>query len=296
MKALAVLMCIGLLAVATHGMGHIPTPFGMMPETCVHRVRSGATIREVEGGVHVAHPEGDVHLPTRPECVAWLKERMAATEARLSQSSQPAGSDVPTETFPPSNGWLDYVGYYPSQLVHYFSGRYTVPQTPKNMGGLLYWFIGSENFQTGIGVTILQPVLTYYTNGWTFSSWNCCPQGQAHQSTPISGFGPGDVLDGVIDQSGDNWVVYSSFGRQSTQLTVPDAGRKFNWVDVTLETYDVTDCAQFASGPVSFYDMKLVLSDGSSVPPVWQLNSPASTKCNGTLTVNSPFSVTIRHN
>jgi hypothetical protein len=64
-------------------------------------------------------------------------------------------------------------------------------------------------------------------------------------------------LDGVIDQSGgtlagclfpallfppalivfifsflslrsflftDNWVVYSSFGRQSTQLTVPDAG------------------------------------------------------------------------
>jgi hypothetical protein len=32
-KALAVLMCVGLLAVAAHGLGHIPTPFGMMPET-----------------------------------------------------------------------------------------------------------------------------------------------------------------------------------------------------------------------------------------------------------------------
>lgn len=43
---------------------------------------------------------------------------------------------------------------------------------------------------------------------------------------------------------------------------VTRAGRKFNWVDVTLETYDVTDCAQFASGPVSFYDMKLVVRHG----------------------------------
>jgi hypothetical protein len=40
---------------------------------------------------------------------------------------------------------------------------------------------------------------------------------------------------------------------------VTRAGRKFNWVDVTLETYEATDCSQFASGPVSFYDMKLVV-------------------------------------
>ena len=31
-----------------------------LSSSSVHRVRSGATIREVEGGVHVAHPEGDV--------------------------------------------------------------------------------------------------------------------------------------------------------------------------------------------------------------------------------------------
>jgi hypothetical protein len=85
-------------------------------------------------------------------------------------------------------GWLDYVGYYPSQLVHYFSyahrpfplapspplsriahartlrrGRYTVPQTPKNMGGLLYWFIGSENFQTGVRDTHTHTHTTHNT-------------------------------------------------------------------------------------------------------------------------------------
>jgi hypothetical protein len=37
-----------------------------------------------------------------------------------------------------------------------------------------------------IGVTILQPVLTYYTNGWTFSSWNCCPQGVWSHLCPSS--------------------------------------------------------------------------------------------------------------
>jgi hypothetical protein len=85
--------------------------------------------------------------------------------------------------------------------------------------------------------------------------------------------------------------VKSIFGNKATSLTVPDAGmtpaslhcrsilssdaicthalthmyacmragRDFNWVDVTLETYYVTQCNQYANGPASFFDMKLVV-------------------------------------
>lgn len=56
------------------------------------------------------------------------------------------------------DGWLDNVGYYPTNPVGKFLGNYIVPSgTPDSDGQYLYYFIGAENLEDG-ELSILQPV------------------------------------------------------------------------------------------------------------------------------------------
>jgi len=103
-----------------------------MPETCVHRVRSGSFIQEIDEGVHIAHPLGDsmvppllwgynspinntlfLQLPKHPECSEWLKQRR-----ENKTSPHRAGTHQHRSI---SSGWLDYVEYSTSLPVYYFS-------------------------------------------------------------------------------------------------------------------------------------------------------------------------------
>jgi len=285
------LVFIGLLFVVTQAK-LIPTPFGLRPEICVTRgVPSGSRIEEVEDGVKITHPDGNIHkLEKHQECIDfhndWMEKRNATKSPRPKVGS-------------PLDGWLDYAGYYPpsTDQVYSFQGNYYVPPNPANNGGqVLFYFIGTENFQSNVGLTILQPVLTWGNglNGWSFASWNCCPAGQQQESTPFQGFGAGDTVQGYIDQSGSNWVVTSSWNGQSTTLTVPSASRDFNWVDVTLETYSVGSCDQFPDGPMVFSSMLLTIDNAGAVSPQWQADT-GGTECGGTLSIQSPSQITIQH-
>mmetsp|Transcript_5384 Transcript_5384/g.6913 ORF Transcript_5384/g.6913 Transcript_5384/m.6913 type:complete len:217 (-) Transcript_5384:71-721(-) len=180
----------------------------------------------------------------------------------------------------------------------------TLSQThPKKTGGLIYYFLGTQNNAGGgkLGLTILQPVLTYYYS-WYMESWNCCPNGQSHTSSSISGFGPGDKVYGKISEKGGEdgtWTVLSEFGSQQTSLTVSDAERDFNWIDATLETYYVgTDCDLLPSGNLTY--TKIVLdtqnSKGDTDHQVINWDSvTGSTGCSGYTTANSS-DVIIHHN
>jgi hypothetical protein len=266
----------------------VPTPFGWRPEQCVHRnVPSGSIVEEVSDGMLITYPTGEkIHHPIIQECLDSHAEFLKHKQNRTKNVGQPL------------DGWLDYAGYYPPNEVVSFTGYYLVPPNPSsNSGQVLFYFIGTENFQTSGTLTILQPVLTWGNglNGWSIASWNCCPSGMQTESTPFQGFGAGDTLYGSIQASGGNWVVISSWpaSGQSTTLSVPSANRDFDWIDVTLETYTVTSCNQFPNGPMVFSDMVFTDQSGQT-SPVWT-DDTGPTECGGNLVINSPSQITITH-
>jgi len=266
----------------------VPTPFGLMPETCVHRgVGDSVTLHQVEGGVDTVYTNGTIiHFPALPECLEY-QNRIAEMRA-AKKSGGPTWVD----------GWLDYAGWYPPSDVTSFKGNYLVPPNPSaNSAQVLFYFIGVENMNSGSGVTILQPVLTWGNGltGWSFASWNCCPSGQAHESTPLQGFSAGATISGTIQflSSVNNWEILSTVNGKTTNLTVADASREFNWADVTLETYSVTACNQFPNGPMTFTSLQMAFEDGSSHTPAWTLTG--ATECSGSITVQNPLALTITH-
>jgi len=271
--------------------GLIPTPFGPRPEQCHHKIPSGSHVQTVEEGVFIQPPNAEGYLiPVLKECLEFNTEYLKRRQQhhRHPKVAGPLWQD----------GWLDNAGYYPPSQVESFSGDYLVPPDPKDDAGqVLFYFIGTENFQSGVSVSILQPVLTWGNgiDGWNMASWNCCPQGQSQESDSISSIQAGSTVSGLIDQTrGDNWTILSTYQSQTVSLVIPAIQRDFDWIDATLETYSVTDCTMFPDGPLVYTNMKLTLSGGTPNTPSWQPSG--ATECNGTLTVNSPSEITISHN
>jgi len=263
----------------------VPTPYGLRPEQCVTRgVPSGSLIEEVEEGVLIHHPSGKKHLvPRDQECLDY-QEKFMATKRNFTVSEK---GEV--------NGWLDYTGWYPpsSDEVVSFTGTYLVPGNPTTVSDqVLFYFIGSQN-NGGSTVTIIQPVLTWGNGltGWSFASWNCCPAGQQQESSPIQGFGAGDTVYGSIASSGSNWVITSTANGQSTTLNVADESRDFDWVDVTLEVYNIATCDQFATGSMVFSDMAITVANAGAVSADWAVTNPNT--CSGVLTVSSASEISI---
>jgi len=237
----------------------------------------------VADGVEVVHVNGTVvKLPKLPECVEYQK--------RFKQQREVLRSYAPEKS---ADGWLDNTWFPIANNLKRFSGNYLVPSTPASDNGqILYYFIGAVS---PVPDTILQPVLTYYS-GWSIASWNCCPSGQAHESTPLYGFGPGSTLFGEIARSAnDAWTITSTFNGKSTTLTVPNAGRTWTRLDVTLETYYVAKCNNFANGRAVFSNMQVQYTDGSFAKPTWN-GTTGPTECNGRLVVVDPFNIYIQHN
>lgn len=121
---------------------------------------------------------------------------------------------------------IDYTGWYPSTSdipITFFNGTYSVPDTPapEYQGSeVLYWFIGMQN-NADSETRILQPVLTFNgpqggaegePEGWSFTSWNCCPSGQAWYSSPITGkYGPPLVYHRVAINSANSVLTPAPF-------------------------------------------------------------------------------------
>mmetsp|Transcript_82231 Transcript_82231/g.167499 ORF Transcript_82231/g.167499 Transcript_82231/m.167499 type:complete len:306 (-) Transcript_82231:71-988(-) len=296
----ALIACVGW-ASATEKL----TPLGPRPAQCVHRVPAGSHIEPVDGGVWVHAPDmTHTWLPELPECVEDMKLRAKAMRAgaALRNSSLFAAAEKMGEIVPSPEsalGWLDYTTYVPPSTQHLatFTGYYTVPGNPSDTTGdeVLFYFIGTENINQQ-DVAILQPVLTWGNGltGWSYASWNCCPSGQQHESTPIQGFGAGDKLYGEILRDNGSWTISSIHGAQNTSLTVADNGRNFDWMDVTLEVYNINGCTDFAQGPMTFSGMKATDTTGAPMNMQWKA-ATGQTQCNGKITVDGSSEVVIQH-
>jgi len=96
----------------------IPTPFGIRPRQCVHKVESDVFLQPVDGGVEVRHVNGTVvFLPALQECIDW-DEKMQAIRAERRKGNSTMKL--------PGDGWLDNAGYYPPGYVATFIGNYQV--------------------------------------------------------------------------------------------------------------------------------------------------------------------------
>jgi len=286
------LLFLVYLSIETYGWNHVITPFGMVPDSCVHQLPQGAILRETDTTVEVLHRNGTVEVfPAQPEC---LKARSIIHHSRLEKRK---ALSAPAKGRAWASGWLDYSCWFTPSNVNTFTGDYLVPgNPPQDASQVLFYFIGAENMVSGENVSILQPVLTWGNgiNGWSIASWNCCPQGQTWHSNPLTGFAAGDTLYGEIAvQSDGNWDIVSKYGSQATTLTVAPIGREFNWVDVTLEIYTLDSCGQFAVGPTVFSNLALTLDDGSSPTPDWKFTGP--TECSGSITAQNAFHIEIQH-
>jgi len=273
----------------------IPTPFGYMPQQCVHHVPNGAHLEPTTEGVRV-HLSSDAKTAGLPPLYVIPEDTICTEHLRtLANKTHHAHPRQWKSTRGLSkDGWLDNAYWLlPSKVVSSWSANYGVPSNPAGGNNqVLYYFIGVENFD--INATILQPVLGWFGHlgSWQFTSWNCCPSGQVHYANSIN-VPSGSTLFGEININTATSTVTSTWNNEHSTLSVATSGRNFDWIDATLETYFVTSCSMYAKGPMTFSDMKLQLSDGSSPTPTWK--TTAATECGGSIVVNSPFNIVIHH-
>ncbi|KAL4432946.1 hypothetical protein ABPG74_014460 [Tetrahymena malaccensis] len=257
------------------GEEYIQTPFGLMLKECVQNVPSGTFVEELE--------DGSIHLTNDQQNFA----KKILKSDRCSQRN-------PTLNL---KQWIDNGGYWlPNGLsLSSFEGNYRVPNNPQTTNNqILYYFIGSQN-NDHTGQTIIQPVLTY-NKGWLFQSWNCCPKGQAINASPVYGVNPYDTIYGSVTVQ-NNVVTITSKNKagQSSVLQVAQNTRFFNWIDATLEVYNISACSNFPTDYIEYSNLKVILSNGQIAKPEW-INDYGNSQCNGKLTIINPSTIKIQHN
>jgi len=222
-------------------------------------------------------------------------------------SSEQGDASTTEEPSSELDGWVDYVGFWPKQDVIGFNATYTVPANPVSTSTdqVLFYFIGIENIEESESqvetatvapdeslestITILQPVLTYGNTeeGWSMASWNCCPTGQTWMSSSITNLQANDTLAAEITVGTQYSTVTSSLldstdgtVKETYSLSVDTEDRSFDWMDVTLEVYQLDECDEFAGSAMHITDMVSTGSNGKEIMMDWIDNS-GDTSCSG---------------
>jgi len=266
------------------------TPFGRRPAECVVTVPNDATVSEGPANtntVKISHPSlGEYLHEVPPVCGADISSIKERARSRVNARD--------------GDGWLDNAGWYPSagqNNLLSFTSTYVVPGNPPQAAGqVLFYFIGMQDNDAPKAVNILQPVLTW-GNGhqeWYVQSWACCPKNITVTSQPLFGLKPGSEVGGTIVRVSDStWKIDSEFNGQHTILNAQVGDYIYNWADVTLETYSVKSCNQFASGKTLFTNLVLKDQQGQTLVPKWTLTG--ATQCSGSISQPSGTEIAIQH-
>jgi hypothetical protein len=107
-------------------------------------------------------------------------------------------------------------------------------------GQTVFLFPGKEDYATD--TTIIQPVLGwnagFFGTNWSIASWNCCPSGTTHYSTPVQ-VNSGDIILGTIKstcsagtKSCSEWNITTedrTTSKSTTLSKTPSKGQTFTW-------------------------------------------------------------------
>jgi hypothetical protein len=224
---------------------HVLTPGGLRPKSLVYRVESGHTLSGADKRLRVLHPSGEVvadlgALPSRP----WGRPLMPRNVVH---------APSPAEVVPAlGSGWITYASWSNNTgtPVSRFSTSWVVPPDPStDSGQTIFLFNGIQN-----STNIYQPVLQWGPSAagggsyWTVASWYVDGSGGPAFFTNLVQVNPGDVLTGVMTNTGQSAQGFSYDclfqGIANTSLPVQDI-EELTWLVETLECYGIVQCSDY---------------------------------------------------
>jgi hypothetical protein len=224
---------------------YVLTPFGYFHPSCVLTFESSAVLL-ADG--RIQHADGSID--EEPVSCAYPHYLVS-----------PRSDQTPS-----INGWVEDIETTTNPSYGELTSIWKVPSEPTTQNyQTVYFFPGFQDTNaTGNNISILQPVLTWTGTGpWNISSWNCCLNGTADQSTPVN-VSVGDTIYGSITSncssgstSCQTWNVLSedkTTGKSTTLGHTPSAGQIWNWAfGAVLEAYGISGCKQYpAAHTISF--------------------------------------------
>jgi len=274
--------------------GYVITPYGIRRKECVIEVPHDATIKSLPSGVLEINNAGFLSHVNPPSFCGDDIEEIRIKHQNKRNLNRTVGKDQDI------NGWLDYGGWFPpsgQNNLQSFTSTYIVPGNPPSFATqVLFYFIGMQDDDDPQAVNIIQPVLTW-GNGyqqWYIKSWACCPSNITVSSPPVFGLVPGSTVNGVVVRETDStWKIDSEFNGQHTTLHAQVGDYQYNWADVTLEVYQLSQCTQFAPNKAFFNQLVLKDRQGQMLRPQWSFTAP--TACGGQITQVSSTSIYIEH-
>jgi len=270
---------------------YVITPFGYFHPSCVREIKAGETlladgrIRFADGAEEAIAPfcnfprytaTGELVVDPGPLYISW--------------------------------SWIE-AGQVSTQSSSYgeITAFWTVPPTPKtNDGQTLYFFPGFMNINPAL---IIQPVLGWNdgqsgVGPWNIASWNCCPNGTANYSTPVT-VNPGDKIWGKIkstckpgNESCPTWNITTkdvTTNQSTTLANTPSEGQTFNWAQSgVLEVYAISKCSdyppnrsiKFSKVALYDYNFKRITNPGWT-PEYWVTKGKTTPWCNYDATTTS---------
>lgn len=251
------------------------TPQGERHESCVVQVPESSVMIPIDGGIELHHADSTVEtIPTPSHC------HTDTVALKMAGAIEP-------------NQWIDEAGYTFNDGFSVMSGYNNIPDAPQLTPGTDYWFLGMQNMRGG-PVSILQPVLTYNSEGWTAASWACCPSNITTTGNTISAGKEGDRMFGsMVRTKYDTWQILTEINGQTSTLNAQAGPWAYTWAVATFEDYGVSQCSQLPQEAVVFDTIILKDENGQPVTPSWDLSGP--TMCNGKTLSPSPDVVSIQH-
>lgn len=256
--------------------GYLITPYGYFHPSCVKELATGDTVQP-DGTT--LHPDG-----TRTLAAACAFKSFMVT---------------PRKRDPQINGWVEDIDATTGTAYGKLTSTWVVPAAPKSSDGqTIYFFPGFQTLTPNPIISIVQPVLGWYTGSWTIASWNCCISGIVYHSPQLV-VQPGHNLAGQITSNCAAGKTYCATWNVITQdvttntsttlATTPADGQVWNWTfGAVLEAYGVMRCTDYpATTSLTFnttvYDdnFKLITKPG------WgdQLDTNSLPRCNYNQTI-----------
>jgi hypothetical protein len=246
--------------------GYVVTPSGYFHPSCVKELAEGESLEE--GGGVVRHADG--MLEVIPDC------EYPHYNAR-GEAAGPGVAEATSQFI--QHSYIEAAGVSAATQYSELNVTWTVPPPPfSNDGQVLYFFPALD--QTNPVISILQPVLEWYSGQWSIASWNCCVSGTTWHSTIVN-VNAGDTIYGSMKSncaggalSCATWNITTTdktSGSSTTLSNTPNNGQSFNWAFAgALEVYNISQCSDYppnagiAFSTVQLYDNKFNLISSPS--------------------------------
>jgi hypothetical protein len=260
----------GSLAVATD---LVLTPGGYRPSSMVHHIESGAVI------------DGRDHNFTKVDHTGKLLAELGRIEPKTTgKPLMPFNVQAHNPALVPAlgSGWITYAGWTESASpVSYFTTTWVVPPEPATQSGqTIFLFNGIQN-QTMIYQPVLQwgPSAAGGGNYWSVGSWYADGQGGHSNYSTLVRVAVGQVLTGVMSETGSSAAGYSYncvfSGLPTTSLNITNV-QQLTWCIQTLEAYSCQKCSDYPATSRTGMTNIEIMAGGKVVTPTWAATTPVT--------------------